>query len=376
MAYIRKTQQAIIGKKPVKGFPVILSDEFEVYWLSLNYLLEKSRSNSLSSVRTYSQHLCDFFSQLEIDEIPISSEFMTEDYLLAYKSSVIDRDGSGKENTENYASQIIRTVIDYFMWLESEKFTNNLIGESSQYRIRIKRTNRGFKHPLTRALRRNRIALSAPRTGWIQVVKNFGPKNERASKRFQLMIDWGKTAGLRAFEACNLKVIQMPERDAVQNAIADGKKMYIRLTVTKGRQPKVIPVPPLLIKHTWDYIDIERAELIQSFHKKARSKYELYNEPKEVFLSEKTGRAISSVAFSNSIRKAFLEAVEAGELSASERVWCHGLRHNFSVTLLKGLDKEGVPRPEAVGRQATRHGSEEAMEPYLSERFNDEFSDE
>jgi integrase len=98
-----------------------------------------------------------------------------------------------------------------------------------------------------------------------------------------------------------------------------------------------------------------------------------YIEPKYIFLSDKTGSTLLPGSFSNSIRTAFLRAVDAGDLTEDERVWCHGLRHYFSVVLLKKLDEKKVNRPEAVARQATRHGCDDAMEPYLTERFNESF---
>ena len=92
-----------------------------------------------------------------------------------------------------------------------------------------------------------------------------------------------------------------------------------------------------------------------------------------MFLSERSGDPLLPSSFSREIRTGFLKAVDAGDLTEDERVWCHGLKHIFSVVLLKRLDEKGVRRPEAVARQATRHSSEGAMEPYLTERFNDDF---
>jgi integrase len=129
-----------------------------------------------------------------------------------------------------------------------------------------------------------------------------------------------------------------------------------------------------LVKRTWEYIDIHRSSVIKTFKKIALDSYNKYEEPKQIFLSEKTGMAMSPVSWSNSVRKAFLTAVEKGDLTEDERVWCHGLRHNFTTVLLRSLDDKGVKRPEAIARQSTRHGSDEAMEPYLNDRFNNDFS--
>jgi integrase len=235
-------------------------------------------------------------------------------------------------------------------------------------------TDKGhIKHPLTKITDNEKRASVTPRMEWIEMVKRYGPITANINARFELMIDWGRTAGLRAFEACYLTISQLPSRETAEKAIINGTNVYILLIVTKGSKDKNIPISPLLIKKTWDYIDTTRKQVIATFKKRAKNKQTIYYENNYIFLSDKTGKAMSPVSFSNSIRKAFLAAVDAGELTEDERVWCHGLRHYFTVTLLKFLDNKKVPRPEAVTRQVTRQGSDDALEPYLTDRFNEEF---
>jgi len=372
MAYLRYTQKAKLYGAPTKGFPLLFTDDGKVHWLSLNYFLELTRSNAVSSIKTYARHLQDLFSQLEAEEEVVELDFIDDDYLLAYKSALIDRDGD--INSDNYASQIIRTVLHYCKWLEDNRYVRNLIGNTTNHKIRIDISGDGnIKHPLSKNRSKDKRASIAPRAGWIDIVKKYGPASSHVNARFELMIDWGRTVGLRALEACYLSISQLPSRETVEKAIETGVNVHILLTVTKGSRDKNIPINPLLLKKTWDYIDITRVEVVKKFKQRAKDKHSQYKEPTYIFLSEKTGFALSPVSFSNSVRQAFLAAIDSGELTEDERVWCHGLRHNFVVTLFKALDDKKVPRTEAVARQVSRHGSNDAMEPYLTDRFNESF---
>jgi len=378
MAYARYTTKANLFGVALKGFPILFTGAGKVHWLSLNYFLYRLRSIKLSSISTYSGHLLDFFCQIELegDLLNIESiESVDDDLLIAYKSALIDRDGPiPKVNTENYATQVLRTLLSFLMWLEDNNYTRNLIGETVNHRIRIKLTDKGhIKHPLTKITDNEKRASVTPRMEWIEMVKRYGPITANINARFELMIDWGRTVGLRAFEACYLTISQLPSRETAEKAIINGTNVYMLLIVTKGSKDKNIPISPLLVKKTWDYIDTTRKQVIATFKKRAKNKKTIYCENNYIFLSDKTGKALSPVSFSNSIRKAFLAAVDAGELTEDERVWCHGLRHYFTVTLLKFLDNKKVSRPEAVTRQVTRQGSDDALEPYLTDRFNEEF---
>ena len=372
MAYARYTTKAELFGVTIKGFPLLFSEDGKVHWLSLNYFLDLLRSIEPSSISTYSGHLLDFFSQLEMEEEPLDIGSIDDDFLIAYKSALIDR--GGYENSESYASQVLRTVVHYCKWLGDNGYERNFVGETVNHKIRIKLTEKGnVKHPLTKIMKNEKRVSVAPRTEWIEIVKKYGPITASINARFELMIDWGRTAGLRALEACYLTISQLPSRETAVKAIKRGTNVYMLLTVTKGSKDMNIPINPLLVKKTWDYIDTTRKQAIAKFKKRAKKKHKIYEEPQHIFLSDKTGKTLSAASFSNSIRKAFLAAVDAGELTEDERVWCHGLRHNFTLVLLKTLDEKKVPRPETLTRQVTRQGSDDALEPYLTERFNEEF---
>jgi len=372
--YLRVTSNAQIRGKRTKGFPVILNDKYEVDWLALEYLLYSHRSIEVSSLKLYASHITDFLAQLEVDGNSIDD--VTDDWLIAYKNALLERkNSSGIYNSRNYASQVLRTVIHYLHWLEQNKFIRNVVGETKHHQIRIEGSswgNRGIKHPLTKNGAGSRKVVT-PRKEWIESVKIHGPTREDLAVRFELMIDWGSSAGLRAMEICALTRGALPVRETAEKALKDGRKLYIYLPKTKGNKSDSIPVSPLLVMRTWDYIDLYRTDITNVFKKRFKSKFEVYREPDEIFLSNKTGQAVTSRSLSNAIRASFLKAVKSGDLTVDEKVWTHGLRHNYTTNLLKGLDAAGIKRPEAIARQATRHSHESSLETYSNERFNEDF---
>lgn len=369
---LKTTEKANLNGAPVKGFPLVIDDAGKVEWLVLEYCLDLMRSTSVSSIRLYASHLTDFLSQLEVDEISLGD--VNDDWLEAYKTSILGRkNASGQPNSLNYATQILRSVIHYLYWLETNGYLRHVVGETKLHKVRIELKKKGVSHPLSQDTSSGRKLTITPRKDWIESIKPYGPQREDLAIRFELMLEWGVGLGLRAMEICALRVDQLPSRETARKAYEEAKNVFFKLTKTKGGKPSTVPVSPLLVMRTWDYIDQYRGDIIRDAEKRHKRRYKVYQQPSEIFLSGKTGEVLTPRGFSNAVRKAFLSAVEAKALTIDERVWVHGLRHNFTANLLRGFDAKGVARPEAVARQVTRHGHVDSMEPYLTDRFNEDF---
>ncbi|MDO6558878.1 site-specific integrase [Paraglaciecola chathamensis] len=376
MAFLRKTSDAKLkGKAGIKGVPLILDEHFQVHTPSLRYFLHCLDSVQPSSLGTYGAHICDFISQLEVDGKVVGE--VDDNWLEHYKQAIIERDPEEDHNTENYASQVCRSVINYCVWLTERNDEPYLCGPTKNHRIQISYSeSHRIKHKTIKNWNKDKRHMQAPRSDWIEKIKPFGPQRPDLAKRYELMIDWGRLGGLRAFEICQLKYRHLPTRETAERALKEERLIPIKLTVTKGSRVETVRVPPSLVLATWDYIDLYRDQTVNKFkqiHKKDRGR-SAYTEPQAVFLSDKTGKPLSPISFSSSIRKAFLKANKEGSLTLDERVWAHGLRHNFVTKNLRENDKAGQKHPERLSMQQTRHGSPEAMEPYLHDRFSKDFS--
>ncbi|SHF66326.1 MULTISPECIES: site-specific integrase [Halomonadaceae] len=374
MAYLRTTCKAhVAGLKSIKGFPLILTEDYRVNWLTLHFIFYLARKSAVSSVKTYAVHLTDFYSQLEVDKLDVFD--VDDDWLSAYKQYLIRRNDERPENTQNYASQVIRTVVLYCSWLTEQGFSDVLCGEGIGYNIQISAGRKGgIKHPLIKNENSDSKAISAPWTQWIEVIKKYGPKREDLARRFELMIDWGRLGGLRAHEICGLKVWQLPDKESAFKKLEKKRKIKIKLFVTKGGEEGCIYVPPLLVIKTWEYVEIYRRDVVRKHKKIQKKKRENYLEPDYIFLSDATGGPSTPRGFSNTVRKAFLTAVEDKQLSTDERVWLHGLRHNFISLKFKAADDMKIKHSENYVRQSSRHKSVDSLGGYSSGRFDEDFS--
>ena len=376
MAFLSKTTNATLdGTAGVSGFPVILDHNFQVHTLSLQYFFDCLKTVEVSSVGTYGAHICDFVSQLEVDGKKVSE--INDGWLKAYKQAIKVRNDDESHNTENYASQVCRTVIDYCLWLTKNNYEPYLCGPTKYHKIQITYSESNkVKHSTSENSNSDKRQKIAPRSNWIEHIKPFGPQTAGLAIRFELMIDWGRLGGLRAVEICLLKINSLPQRETAERALHTERLIPTNLSVSKGGRKEVVRVPPSLVLATWDYIDLYRVQTVRKFnriHKEEPERAE-YIEPSSIFLSDKTGQNLCPISFSISIRKAYLEAVRKGKLTEDERVWAHGLRHNFITKTLKANDEAGYKRPERLTMQSSRHSSLDAMEVYAGDRFSDDFN--
>jgi len=373
MAYLRKTLQAdIVGFGTLKGMPLILNDDYSVHLVSQYYFLFLLKRVVVGSVYTYAGHIADFISQLEVDGKTISD--IDDNWLRAYKKALIHRDGNDS-NTNNYASQVMRTVINYCYWLTENGYERALCGVDKLNKIQIELTRTGsIRHILNKNTNTDKRPVFPPKTEWINLVKVYGPQREDLQVRFELMMDWGSAAGLRADEACHLKKKQLPSLKAAEKALDDETDLIVELTHTKGNKRAKIKVNPVLVIKTWNYIELYRDVVVEKFRKEAKVLRKTFKESSYIFLSSTTGVAITTRGFSNSVRTAFLAAVNDGELNEQQRVWLHGLRHNFINVTLKMHDSNNQKNSEELTIRQSRHGSVDAMQPYTGARYDENFS--
>lgn len=325
---------------------------------------------SESTRRIYSKHLCDFFSQLEVENPEVSFDYIDDDWLEAYADQILERNS----NFPIYVSQILTTVINFLVWCEDNEYCKNLIGTASTFKIRIISNKDSFTHQLIQYYSKQKSPLKlAPKEEWIEkvlAVEHF--KSNSLETRFSVMVDWGKDAGLRAHEICALTIDQIPARDEIEKSLIAKKNIHIVLNVTKGMKKSTIPVSPDLLKKTRDYMDFERKEIIKKFREKSQLTRKAYSPPQEVFLSLKTGQALHPRTLSNQIRTGWCQAVKDGELKEDQHVWTHGLRHRFATTILKGVsEKTNIRDPQQVTKMLTRHKHASTVDTYTARLYLD-----
>jgi integrase len=126
--------------------------------------------------------------------------------------------------------------------------------------------------------------------------------NSDVAERNHLLIDWYLQVGLRRMEWQALTLGQIPLWDSIYAASAKTHAVEVLLNTTKGGRPRHVGALPELLERTREYIETPRKKIVDRF----RAKYGVaYNEPDEVFLSNKTGEALEPKAISNLLNQLF-----------------------------------------------------------------------
>ncbi|EZQ11328.1 site-specific recombinase, partial [Acinetobacter sp. Ver3] len=268
MAYIDYSSKVVFAGKSYQKFPIILDNNHNINRLTLKYFLSQRVLWGDRTLYTYTKHICDFISQLEVENQECTFDHINDNWLDAYAYNISSR--NVKSIGGKYISQLLSTVIHFLFWCENNKYSSNLIGFNTNYRIKVFKTKNGFTHNLIKYYEKQKSPPKiAPRDEWIEKLlsqEQFSCKD--LEKRFNLMVEWGRSCGLRAHEICELTIYQIPLRETLEQSIIAKKNTFIELTLTKGMKKARIPVSGILLKQTLDYIESERTQLIRNFKKK------------------------------------------------------------------------------------------------------------
>ena len=365
MAYIDSVSDVTLATKNYDKFPVILNSEHVVYRLPLKYFVSNRRLWCETTLVTYSKYLCEFYSQLEVENSEATFDHINDDWLEAYAFQILNRN----QNKPTYVSQLLNFIVHFLLWCEENSYCKNLIGTNKSFKIKVIKTRKSSTHQLVQAYEKQKSApKNAPKISWIEKIleeENF--KSEDLLTRFSLMIDWGKEAGLRAKEIVELCIDQIPSREDIEKSIISKEMIYIKLTATKGKVENNIPISSILLKRTRDYIDFERVKLIKKLQSKSELSGEKYDEPIEIFLSSRSGKKLHKRTLSNQVRKAWVSALKNEQLGKNQYVWLHGLRHYFATKKLVDVDEiKSVRNPEEFTKTLTRHKHSSTLNIYTN----------
>lgn len=366
MAYIDYGHEVSFAGKSYKKFPLILNNDHIINRLTLKYFLSQRILWGESTLYTYTKHLCDFISQLEVENEECSFDHIDEYWLESYTNQIWNRNPGC---SGGYISQLLFSVISFLLWCENNNYCKNLIGVNSSFKIKVRHTKNGFTHNLVKHYEKQKSSPKiAPRNEWIETILNEKQfKSKNLEVRFNLMVKWGRDGGLRAHEICALSIDQIPSRETIEQAIIKKENINIELVVTKGGKKAKIPVSAMLLKRTLDYIEFERNQLIKIFKRDARLKRKEYIPPKQIFISSTTGQALHRRTFSNQFIARRRQALKNGNLTKDQYVWVHGLRHRFATDKLKKISQiKYIRDPSEVTKTLTRHSHSSTLDIYTN----------
>ena len=327
--------RAVPGYPPIPAeFPLLLSNQMQIIEPAFAYLIEQAelRAHSPETVRTYGEHLYDWFDTLEQSEL--SWDTVDEGTILAYRNRMLETPSpyTGRPYARSTINDRVRSVCRFYAWAHRRKMIDEL---PFSYR----------DAPPIRAASKGFLAHAAgkPAPGNILTVAEYEtlprPLRVRDLHRllaaldmpYRLIAEWAVTSGMRRMELCALTVDQVPRSDRLH--MEDHPLVGIPLTVTKGSRRRTVYPPLRLIDRTNWYIGEDRAALITRLWRRNSS----YAPPNTLFLNRR-GAPITKARLS----AAFARGFAAAGLDGS----AHWLRHTFATVMLVRLQAQAQRNPD------------------------------
>ena len=318
------------------GFPILVSERMAIIEPAFAYLIELAiipgRSHARDTLRTYGEHLHDWFDALEQSGRDWSC--VDEADIAAYRNrmSACASPHTGRAYAHATINARIRTICRFYAWAQAKGRIEALPFHFTD--VRARRQGGFLAHvsvrPATMAANiltlHEHDRLPRPlRADQVRALLAALPMPYRS------MAEWALTAGLRRKEICGLNVFQMPETAHLDDE--EHPLVGVPISITKGDRPRTVYPPIRLIDRTQRYIDEVRTPLVRAL-RRGRPHYQA---PNALFLNAH-GRAITPARLTAAFASGFAAAGVDGTL--------HWLRHTFAMTMLMRLQRVAQTTPD------------------------------
>jgi site-specific recombinase XerD len=359
MAIIVRAVDAVSGIPA--GFPILLDDTMAIIEPAFAFLLELAtvpgRSHSRETLRTYAEHLHDWFDSLE--QSALDWREASEETVAAYRNRMLEQPSArtGRAYARSTINDRVRSVCRFYGWAHRRGWIPELPFRSIDVRVLSSRKQSFLAHVDSRptVTAANVLTISEyeklPRPLRVDQLKLLFAN---LATPYRLMAEWAVATGLRRMELCGLTVAQVPATTGLDPA--DHPLIGMPLVVTKGDRPRTAYLPIRLIDRTHWYIGEDRASLLR----RVRRGLPAYQPPISLFLN-RDGASVTRAR----LTAAFAVAFRAARLDGS----LHWLRHTFAMTMLVRLQAHAAVKPDInplkVLQVLLGHGSIQTTAIYL-----------
>lgn len=319
------------------GFPILLDAQMSIIEPAFSYLLELAiipgRSHAMETLRTYSEHLHDWFDALE--QSGLGWRLADEGTIAAYRNRMLATPSphTGRPYARSTVNDRVRTICRFYAWAHRRGLIEALPFDYVEVSLRSARRQGMLAHldrrPATVMANILTVAEAErlPRPLRVDQIQSLF---RHLSSPYDLIAEWALATGMRRKELCGLQLNQVP--DVAHLDIDDDPLVGIALTITKGNRPRTVYPPLRLIDRTHWYVGEQRATLVRR-----RGTDPGYRPPSALFLNS-SGDPVSRARFSAAFRAAF----QAAGLIGSG----HWLRHTFAMSMLVRLQKQAATTPD------------------------------
>lgn len=315
-----------------EGFPILLDADMAIIepvfsWL-LEYAVLRGRSRAGDTVRTYGEHLYDWFDSLE--QSGLDWRKADEAVIAAYRNRMLEAPSphTGRPYARSTINGRVSTVCRFYEWAGTRGFVVASpirrveqvtfgIGEEQAglRRSAVNRLTVRTSERLPRPLRRDELA---------RLFEELDPTARLAA-------EWALTAGLRRKELCGLSVDLIPDSFTIDPK--EQPLVGVPLTITKGGKGRTVYPPLRLIDRTNWYIGEVRGGIVR----RARGRRRNYRVPDNLLLNAR-GVPLSRARLTAKLARAFAAADIDGTL--------HWLRHTFAMSMLVRLQIQARSNPD------------------------------
>lgn len=315
-------------------FPLLLSRQMQIIEPAFAYLIDQAalRAHSPETIRTYGEHLHDWFDTLE--QSNLAWDQVNESTILAYRNRMLETPSpfTGRPYARSTINDRVRSVCRFYAWAHRRNMIDELpfsYRDAPAIRMRSKgflAHTGGKPAPVNMLTVSEYEALPRPLR-----VRELHLLLAALDMPYRLIAEWAVASGMRRMELCALTVDQIPASHRQQ--IEDRTLVAIPLTVTKGSRKRTVYPPLRLIDRTNWYIGEDRAALITRLRRKNPD----YVPSNTLFLNRR-GQPITKARLS----AAFARGFAATGLNGS----AHWLRHTFAMVMLVRLQGEAQRNPD------------------------------
>lgn len=314
-----------------EGFPILLDGSMAVIEPAFAWLMEhatlRGRSHASETVRTYGEHLYDWFDTLE--QSALDWRCVDEGVIAAYRNRMLENPSphTGRPYARSTINARVMSVCRFYDWAHARELIDALPYRREEQRVLSSWSGEGLK-----LVSVNMLSISEPETLPRPLrVDELERLFAQLGATGRLAAQWALSAGLRRKEICGLAPSLIPDSHTI--APEEKPLVGVGLTITKGSRPRTVYPPLRLIDRTNWYIGEERARIIR----RRRRRDPTYRVPDAVMLTE-AGDAMRNARLTAIFAKAFAAAGVRGTL--------HWLRHTFAMTMLARLQIEARKNPD------------------------------
>ncbi|MBA3998144.1 MAG: recombinase [Candidatus Accumulibacter sp.] len=335
---------------PLPGIPFLASSKAQLVEPANQYLFYvaavRGRTRSPATWQTYADHLYEFFSFLEENDLDWSQ--VSREQMAVWRNSMLDRGLS-----RNTINKRISTVSVFYSWCLHHQLTSTLPFSTQEVFVSKPKGFLAHVNVSGNQVQANELTLRThrPLPKFLTIPEAVRFIDALSPRRVQLVAYLMLLCGLRREEACGLdiRVLPSPAGHSPNKAI----KMTLNPsnTPTKGMKERWVMVPYSLAGHLFDYMMRERPPLAKRYAKR-------YGHVSTKLFLTKDAEEMSFDGLDVTFQRA----------SAKSGVKCtpHRLRHTFGTyEFLRMAEKKGTDGALHWVRDRLGHASIMTTEIYV-----------